>query len=820
MVVFQAVAWNGRDVDDKQYIITIYGRTDDGKSVAVSFKFYPYFYIDAGYDDMRPAIERKSLWGFQNSEKRRYIKREFNTLEDVRRFKYRYKTTYEANIDPVLRFMHRTDISSTGWIDTGKCCERSYNTTCSIDLFCTNWETLKPVQRDTIAPFRIMSLDIETFSSDGSFPRADVKDNVIFQIGMTTRVYGTDISEKVILCLGDTHLREADVFETERHLLERFAEYLRESDPDIITGWNIFGFDLEYIYKRLVLLGLGEDAFVWGRDKERCVKLVEKKLASSALGSNILKMVPIEGRFVFDLFHEIKREHKLDKYSLDFVSKHFLNDSKIDIKPKEMFQIFRDKDPVSLGRVAEYCLKDTELPHKLMKKLVTIETLIEMAKATWVPLSFLSERGQQIKVYSQLTRKARQLGFIVPTCIKLDDDVSYEGATVLEPQTGAYYSPITALDFASLYPSIMMAHNLCYSTLVMDPKYMNIPGVQYERYGQHVFAQNVPSLLPEILRELKDFRKKAKKDMALHEGTPLEAVFNGRQLAYKISMNSVYGFTGASKGMLPCVAIASTVTMRGRQMIQETKEYIEKNFEGAHVRYGDTDSVMVEFDMQGRIGQEALEYSWALGERASKECSTLFKSPNNLELEKVYCPYFLYSKKRYAAKMYEKKGDSVIFKKIDVKGLQVVRRDTCPYVRETCKKVLASILDSNDPSSAIEYARECARKLVSGNVDMNLLILTKQLGSEYKTSNHAHVAVRDKIKERDPGSEPKSGDRVQYVIVQGPKKARLFEKSEDPTWAQEHGIKLDYDYYFKNQLQGPVLDLLEPVIGDTDIFSQ
>ena len=140
-----------------------------------------------------------------------------------------------------------------------------------------------------------------------------------------------------------------------------------------------------------------------------------------------------------------------------------------------------------------------------MDKLFTLFNLIEMAKATWVPISYLSERGQQIKVFSQLTRKARELNFMVPT-IRFDKNKAtqgYEGATVLTAQKGAYYKPITALDFASLYPSIMMAHNLCYSTLVMSPKYDNIPGVEYETFGDHKFAQNVPSLLPAILDELK-----------------------------------------------------------------------------------------------------------------------------------------------------------------------------------------------------------------------------------------------------------------------------------------------------------------------------
>ena len=591
-------------------------------------------------------------------------------------------------------------------------------------------------------------------------------------------------------------------------------------DPDIITGWNIFGFDLEFLHVRAVLRGAST---VWGRVKDDPVeKVVEKNLSSSALGNNLLKMTPMKGRYVFDLFQDVKREHKLESYSLNNVSKHFLKDQKNDMPVKEIFGRYAEGDPERLGEVAAYCIQDTVLPHKLLDKLCQIQNQIEMAKACWVPLSFLSERGQQIKVFSQMAKKARELGFIIPT-FKRDaftsggDEDGYQGATVLEAQTGAYYGPITALDFASLYPSIMCAHNLCYSTLVMDPKYDNLPGVEYETYGPHKFAQNVPSLLPVILTDLKAFRKKAKKLMAQHEGTPMEAIYNGQQLAYKVSMNSIYGFTGASKGMLPLVAIASTVTMRGRQMIETTKNYVEANFPGAKVRYGDTDSVMVEFDVQGRKGQEAIDYSWQLGEQAADQCTKLFKAPNDLELEKVYCPYFLYSKKRYAAKMFEKKGDAVVFKKIDVKGLQVVRRDSCPYVRETLKSLLDMVLESSDPTPVIEFARDAARKLMAGDVPTDKLLMSKQLAADYKVPQ-PHVTVRDKMRARAPGSEPQQGDRVSFVIIKGD--GKMFEKAEDPVWARDNKVPLDYQYYFTNQFKKPVQDLLEPLVSADLIFDK
>ena len=818
---FQAIAWEGYDDEEGQYIVRAYGRTEDGRSVAASTVFEPYFFVKMGarIPEARGAkieyVSAKDLWGFQNGAQHRFAKLTFQTHKAFRSAMYGLEREkwkiYEANLDPVLRFMHVSGCTSTGWVQVSDFVDDP-DTRCDLNLR----GTLSPVKdKDSIAPLKVMSFDIECYSSTGAFPNPKIPGDCVFQIGMTTVAFGeVDMrSTRKCLCLKQTDGPDCESFKTEKELLEAFGRYLAEVDPDIITGWNIFGFDLEFLFVRASRLGVET---LWGRRVDQPSELVVKHLASSALGSNELKMVPMVGRYVFDLFQDIKREHKLVSYSLNNVSKHFLKDQKLDMPVKEIFARYLEGDPVKLGEVAQYCIQDTVLPHKIMDKVCQLQNQIEMAKACWVPLSFLSERGQQIKVFSQMAYKSRQLGFLIPTIRRPEGPVDgYEGATVLEAQTGAYYVPITALDFASLYPSIMVAHNLCYSTLVMDKRFANLPGVTYETFGEHTFAQGVPSLLPAILTDLKAFRKKAKKLMAAAEGTPMEAVYNGQQLAYKIAMNSMYGFTGASKGMLPLVAIASTVTMRGRQMIEETKNYVEANFPGANVRYGDTDSVMVEFDVEGRTGQEAIDYSWQQGLLAAEQCTKLFKAPNDLELEKVYCPYFLYSKKRYAAKMWEGRtrpdgSVTCMFKKVDIKGLQVVRRDSCPFVRETLKKLLDMMLESSDPRPVIAFARQASEQLSTGKVPVEKLMMSKQLGAEYKVPM-PHVSVRNKIRARAPGSEPQQGDRVAFVVVGGP--GKLYEKAEDPVWAKEKDIPLDYQYYFLNQLKKPICDLLEPLVG-------
>ena len=919
MVVFQAISWYPRDNEGK-YLVSIFGRTADGKSACVTVPFQPYFFIKIGRTAEKAAViekledrfnsdtdmycrmvrkvelvRSKDLMGFQNSAEHIFMKLTFNTQANMKKVefachKFFKNRVYEANIEPFLRLMHRTNIKSTGWLDTGDAHETDLST-CDVDLYTADWTSLTPVARDDIAPFKIMSFDIETNSSTGKFPSPHEAGDAVFQIAMTTRNYGSDeIVDKICLCYKETSGPDIEWYKTEEELLNAFCKKLVAIDPDVVTGYNIFGFDLEYVWQRSMMNGVDAIRYVGRLRDEECA-FTTKRLASGALGDNILKMVPMNGRYVFDLFHEIKREKKLDSYSLNSVSKLYLEDQKIDMSAKEMFARYARGDPGELGEVAEYCLKDTILPHRLIDKLCIFTNLVEMAKATWVPLSYLSERAQQIKVFSQITRKARELGFKVPTIKKpwnsKGDDEKYEGATVLNAEVDAYYRPITALDFASLYPSIMIAHNLCFSSLVLDSRFLGIEGVEYEKFTiretstcvhcdgagcdvcdkvgttsadkDYHFAQNVPSLLPVILDELKQFRKKAKKLMAEARGTPMEEVYNGQQLAYKISMNSIYGFCGARKGILPCVPIAASVTCQGRNMIAMTKECVESNFEGARVRYGDTDSVMVEFPCPGMTRDEAIVHSWELGEKAAELCNGMFKKPNDLELEKVYCPYILYSKKRYAAKMWTRdRQGNMEMEKIDVKGLQLVRRDNAPYTREVCSEVLAKILESSDPSDAIALGKQRAQELIDGQVSMEKLVMSKSLSSQYKTKAHCarcvivmegdrcatcggseqlttwkykrmmdeipqpipsqpHVQVIEKMNRRNPGSHPQTGDRVPFILVKHEDpRARLFEKAEDPAYATPDQV--DYMHYFTSQLKKPVEDLLEPLIKGEDIF--
>merc|ERR1719159_1529798 len=184
--------------------------------------------------------------------------------------------------------------------------------------------------------------------------------------------------------------------------------------------------------------------------------------------------INIDGRVVFDMLVVMQKEQKLSSYSLNAVSAEFLGEQKEDVHYSMMGDLFVTSAETR-RRLAVYCLKDAYLPIQLIDKLLCMYNYVEMARVTGTPINFLLNRGQMIKVTSQLLRKARQHDFVMPTKRSEPSEDKYEGATVLDPITGYYEKPITTLDFASLYPSIMMAHNLCYTTLLTPDSVSKVP---------------------------------------------------------------------------------------------------------------------------------------------------------------------------------------------------------------------------------------------------------------------------------------------------------------------------------------------------------
>jgi DNA polymerase delta subunit 1 len=319
-------------------------------------------------------------------------------------------------------------------------------------------------------------------------------------------------------------------------------------------------------------------------------------------------------------------------------------------------------------------------------------------------------------------------------------------------------------------------------------------------------------LLPQILESLLSARKKAKADLKNETDPFKRSVLDGRQLALKISANSVYGFTGAQVGKLPCLEISGSVTAYGRTMIELTKQEVESKYTIANgyendavVIYGDTDSVMVKF------GTKSLERSMELGREAAEYVSQKFVKPIKLEFEKVYYPYLLINKKRYAG-LYFTNPDK--YDKMDCKGIETVRRDNSPLVANLMNTCLQKLLIDRDPDGAIEYAKQIISDLLCNRIDISQLVITKELTKTEYAAKQAHVELAAKMKKRDPGNAPKLGDRVPYVIIAAAKNAPAYAKAEDPIYVLENCVPIDSKYYLENQLSKPLLRIFEPILGD------
>ncbi|KAM7256627.1 hypothetical protein ACFE04_012368 [Oxalis oulophora] len=864
-------------------IIRVFGVTKEGHSVCCNVHgFEPYFYISCpqgmGPDDISnfhrllearmhesnrnakvpkyiihiELVQRKSIMHYQQQPSQPFLKivvalptmvASCRGILDrgmqIDGFGMKSFMTYESNILFALRFMIDCNIVGGNWIgvEAGKYKTFNYPLmfiyhnyfrlgVLSLTVLRYSDVISHPPEGEfsKMAPFRILSFDIECAGRKGHFP--EPTHDPVIQVANLVTLQGNDqpFVRNVMTLKSCSPIPGVDVmsFDTEREVLLAWRDFLREVDPDIIIGYNICKFDLPYLIERAQALGIAEFPIL-GRIRNSRVRVKDTTFSSRQMGTRESKEITIEGRVQFDLIQAVQRDYKLSSYSLNSVSAHFLSEQKEDVH-HSIISDLQNGNAETRRRLAVYCLKDAYLPQRLLDKLMFIYNYVEMARVTGVPLSFLLSRGQSIKVLSQLLRKSKQKGLVIPNIKHAggSEQGTYEGATVLDAKAGFYEKPIATLDFASLYPSIMMAHNLCYCTLVTpeDVRKLNLPPecVYKTPSGDTFVKPNLQKgILPEILEELITARKRAKADLKEAQDPFEKAVLDGRQLALKISANSVYGFTGATVGQLPCLEISSSVTSYGRQMIEHTKKLVEDKFTmlggyeyNAEVIYGDTDSVMVQF------GVPTVEAAMALGREAAEYISETFIKPIKLEFEKIYFPYLLISKKRYAG-LYWTNSDK--FDKMDTKGIETVRRDNCLLVKNLVTECLDKILIERDINGAVQYVKNTISDLLMNRMDLSLLVITKGLtktGDDYEVKA-AHVELAERMRkhlceQRDPATAPNVGDRVPYVIVKSAKGAKAYEKSEDPIYVLENSIPIDTHYYLDNQISKPLLRIFEPIL--------
>lgn len=401
----------------------------------------------------------------------------------------------------------------------------------------------------------------------------------------------------------------------------------------------------------------------------------------------------------------------------------------------------------------------------------------------------------------------------------VDNESTFEGAFVMDPIRGFYENPIAVLDFCSLYPSIMISKNLCYTTLL--PKNTNTEefnkdqgandAVTVTPTGDKFVKKEIKEgLLPRILESLLSNRKETKKKLKNTKEEWLRKSLDGRQLALKICANSIYGFTGAQVGQLPCLEISQSTTAFGREMISKTKKLIESRFSKAHgfthdvtVIYGDTDSVMLNFN------ESCIKLVFDLAVKIADFVSDTFEKPVALEFEKVYSPYLLMNKKRYAGLIYTNPSAP---DKIDTKGIETVRRDNCELVKIIIDKCLKLILNDKNVSAAANFVKQKVEELYCDKIDMSQLVISKTYTKSNYAVKTAHVELAEKLKSR--GIKVRIGDRIPYVIINADKNTKIYDKSEDPLYVLENKLSIDIDYYIEHQLSKPVKRLFEPIMDN------
>jgi DNA polymerase elongation subunit (family B) len=814
-------------------------------------------------------------------EKTEFLKVEFRTLENMRQCYdmlnkdhnvmidgcikriFLKSHEYEPSITPLIKFFAIADLPSVGWIDVHVPRLDEQEDTFAeygVDEYKCSYKALQRSEYDGFVSPKTFTFDIEAYSHIyNAMPNYSDITNEIFQISVIISQFGQ--SENHLFSTGRPNPIDGvnlHLFHTEVDLLKGFFQFIREQRPNVILGYNSLGFDLKYILRRCVpppkksketsVYNLRDKVYglnYFTRSSTMCEERTES-WQSSAFGKQDLTILDIDGVVLIDLYPIIKREFKLVSYKLDSVAEHFLGAHKDPVTPKDIFKTFESKDPAKLAWVGKYCVQDARLTLQLYEKLQVWLGMCEMAKTTKVPLMFLFTKGQQVKIYSQLIDYAYHNDYVIESNVVSYEDISYKGATVYAPNPGMYHN-VLAFDFASLYPSIIISHNIDYTTLVRDDD-QSIPDelCHVFEWSEHENCEHDPNrpetvrktdkvycgdfkyrflkhehfgrgIIPTIIADQLSARKKTRKELAVikqrleeeklsdedRSFLSLKAdVLEERQKSYKVNANSMYGVLGARKGYLPMVPAAMSVTYVGRQSIKKASSYIIREHQGT-ILYGDTDSCFCTFPI------EDLGVLHTLAQQISAETQKLFPEPMKLEYEgKIYKDFFILSKKRYTARACDENGK--MSSKIMKKGVQTQRRDSTKLLKTIYDRAIEKIMDSEGYQELLGYMSDNLHRMFTRQFDDKYYTITKSLSKDEYKSNPPQMVIAERMKRR--GKQVPTGSRIDYVVTtMGGHKAKQKDKIEEYAYfvSYREAFALDYLYYLEHQLLNPLDEIME-----------
>lgn len=684
------------------------------------------------------------------------------TLRSVRRTELpmlsagRTYDVYEADIDFILRFALDCGFAYEQWLTldctaslttmpdgtpspyelgveriTGARRETRVQIELRTDYRLLRMEADDPIQ-NTLPQHLVVSLDCEMAPGPrGEFPTPEHE--AMLQCVFIVR--GRDLPKgkfefrSVSFTLGSCETRAAPRPNcTERHVLSfadeatmfrGIARFVRALDPHLVTGYNTDGFDFPYMLKRAKVLGVGEDfAKAWGRSLYTSrMTAVPRSFQSTQAGQISFMEVRAEGLVVLDTLKKITRDPlmKLRAYSLNAVANALLDEQKEDVA-YSMINVHQ-KTPAGRETLRSYCEKDALLPLELFEKLQVMPSMVEMSRINVCPIAVILTRGQQVRskccLYREAAAEQPPYRFYTRTDTERREqaDETFEGAEVVEPKPGLYDDPVVTLDQSSLYPSIMVSHNLCESTLVqpdvdltIDPFVMRDPDpvrnltleerkrreaaavyVVNDVSQKHPFVElpyerpafpEGPVRAPRFLRhtvkvgivpkaQLKYLahrnRTKAEMSAAYKAGDVAKGnLLNERQKAIKMLANSLYGTLGATCAFNYSPTVSETVTRRGRTLLFLMRSIVLSEFAhyGVDVVYGDTDSIFVSLHKVPTI-EEAAKIGVEMAKRITQRMKEMYTTDApqynilKLEFEKVFRALLLIAKKRYAGLKYE-----------------------------------------------------------------------------------------------------------------------------------------------------------------------
>lgn len=855
------------EIVDSSPVIRLFGRGADGKSVCCFVPdFEPYFYLKASGDLHAVArlikdtfeqvkkveiVEKFEPVGYQKTKTEMLrittnlprdvpeIRGEILKIQDVLRAGGDWQV-YESDILFRNRFLIDRDLGGMVWVSAeGKPVDsiRYLKAGSAGSTRCEKFECgtsilgseLKKVENLAIAPLKYLSFDIECLPLDGGMPSPDVSPIIMISFSFEPAYNG---HKTLILLAKPADGMNGDVIpcKDETEMLNRFFEIFCEYDPDIVAGYNHQDFDIPYITDRVKALTAKGEVInpVVGRDGSQ--------IGYRKFG--LITRTEVKGRVVVDALPLVRRAFSLKQYTLRAVSKELLSREKLDVPPLEMEAYWNDSGE-KFQKFVDYSRRDAELALDLVLDLRLLDKYIALAQVSGSLLQEVVDGGQTSMVENLLLREfGLRDRVILPkpgdelSSKRYDMSSDLKGGEVLEPKKGLLKN-VLILDYKSLYPTIMMAHNLCYTTVITRDRPDGItikPPSGGEFVPPEVYRGIVPSILEDLLNKRGETKKRMKRTLDKDEYRVLDAT----QLAIKILLNSFYGYSGYARARLYSLTLANAVTSFGRSNILNTRDLINKGIGKIVLRdskallldeagklfaqdriielsvaYGDTDSVFVHCMSKGDLSLEEVSL---IGNRLSKIVSASLPDPMELEFESIAKRALLIAKKRYALWFFEPKN-SGWENKIKVKGMETVRRDWCELTSITLNRVLELVLIEGEVDQAVEHVRNVVsnvRNLDPGKDTeiIEKLILTRTLTRKIESykNKQPHLTVAENLKKRT-GIMPSIGTRIPFVIVAG--RGLFVDRAEDPDYVREHNIPIDVDYYVKKQILPPVERILE-----------